>query len=72
VLGLRSLYFALSGLLERFRLLHYGLALILAFVALKMLLAKWLRVSVEVSLAAILGIVAAFLAASLLDDRRRR
>jgi tellurite resistance protein TerC len=72
VLGLRSLFFALSGLLDRFRLLHYGLAFILGFVALKMLLTKWVHVSVEISLAAILGILAIFIAASLVDDRRRK
>jgi tellurite resistance protein TerC len=38
ILGLRSLYFALAGLMERFRYLHYGLAGILGFVGLKMFL----------------------------------
>jgi len=37
VLGLRSVYFALSAMLDRFRYLHYGLGALLAFVALKML-----------------------------------
>ena len=44
ILGLRSLYFALSSLLHRFRYLHYGLAALLAFVAFKMLAAPWLEV----------------------------
>ena len=43
ILGLRSLYFALAGVLDKLRLLHYGLAVILIFVALKMLAAKWIR-----------------------------
>lgn len=60
VLGLRSLYFALSGMLERFRLLHYGLALILAFVAFKMLAARWVAISAPVSLAVIAAILAVF------------
>ena len=46
VLGLRSLFFALSGMLDRFRLLHYGLGVILAFVAMKMLLSRWVHVNV--------------------------
>jgi tellurite resistance protein TerC len=71
ILGLRSLFFALSHLLEKMRLLHYGLAVILAFVALKMLLAKWIFVPVEWSLAAILGILGIFVVASLLDGRGR-
>jgi tellurite resistance protein TerC len=61
ILGLRSLYFALSSLLDRFRYLHYGLGALLAFVALKMLLARWIEIQVTWSLgimAAILGICA--------------
>ena len=51
VLGLRSLYFALAALLDRFRYLHYGLGALLAFVALKMLSARWLDVPIMLSLA---------------------
>ena len=43
ILGLRSLYFALAALLDRFRYLHYGLGAILAFAALKMLAAPWIE-----------------------------
>ncbi|MDE3148948.1 MAG: branched-chain amino acid ABC transporter substrate-binding protein, partial [Acidobacteriota bacterium] len=53
VLGLRSLYFALASLLDRFRYLHYGLGVLLAFVALKMLTAHWIEVPITLSLAAI-------------------
>jgi tellurite resistance protein TerC len=51
ILGLRSLYFALSALLDRFRYLHYGLAALLAFVALKLLAARWIDVPITLSLA---------------------
>jgi tellurite resistance protein TerC len=51
ILGLRSLYFALASLLDRFRYLHYGLAAMLAFVALKMLAARWIDVPITLSLA---------------------
>jgi tellurite resistance protein TerC len=51
ILGLRSLYFALSSLLDRFRYLHYGLGALLAFVALKMLAARWIEVPITLSLA---------------------
>jgi tellurite resistance protein TerC len=51
ILGLRSLYFALAALLDRFRYLHYGLATLLAFVALKMLAARWIDVPITLSLA---------------------
>ncbi|HEX4286375.1 MAG TPA: branched-chain amino acid ABC transporter substrate-binding protein [Terracidiphilus sp.] len=53
ILGLRSLYFALASLLDRFRYLHYGLGALLAFVALKMLLAQWIEISIVLSLAII-------------------
>jgi tellurite resistance protein TerC len=58
ILGLRSIYFALAGMLERFRYLHYGVGAILAFAALKMLAAPWIRVPVTLSLAVIGAILA--------------
>jgi tellurite resistance protein TerC len=61
VLGLRSLYFAVAGLLDRFRQLHYGLAGILGFVAFKMVAGRWIPISTVVSLAVILGILAVFI-----------
>lgn len=61
ILGLRSLYFALSSLLDRFHYLHYGLGVLLAFVAAKMLLARWIEIPTGWSLtimAVILGVCA--------------
>jgi tellurite resistance protein TerC len=58
ILGLRSLYFALAALLDRLRYLHYGLAALLAFVALKMLAARWIDVPITLSLAIIGAILA--------------
>ena len=58
ILGLRSLYFALAALLDRFRYLHYGLAALLAFVALKMLAARWIDVPITLSLAVMGAILA--------------
>ena len=60
ILGLRSLYFGLAGMLDKLRLLHYGLAVILIFVAAKMLLAKWVEVPAVISLLVILVILAGF------------
>jgi tellurite resistance protein TerC len=71
VLGLRSLFFALSGMLDRFRLLHYGLGVILAFVAMKMLLSNWVHVNVGISLAVIVGLLTVFIVASLVDEKKR-
>lgn len=58
ILGLRSIYFALAAMLDRFRQLHYGLGAILAFAALKMLAAPWIAVPATVSLAVIGGVLA--------------
>jgi tellurite resistance protein TerC len=58
ILGLRSLYFALASILNRLRYLHYGLAALLAFIAFKMLAARWLDVPITLSLAIIGAILA--------------
>ena len=62
ILGLRSLYFALAGIMRLFRYLHYGLALILVFVGAKMSLIDVYPIPVVLSL----GVVAAILAVSVL------
>jgi tellurite resistance protein TerC len=67
ILGLRSLYFLLAGLLDRLRFLHLGLATILGFVGTKMVLAKWVHVPVGISLGFIVLVVLAATAASLLS-----
>ena len=58
VLGLRSLYFALAAVLDKFRYLHYGLGALLGFVALKMLAARWLEIPITLSLV-VMGIILA-------------
>lgn len=57
VMGLRSLYFVLSHALEKLKYLHYGLAAVLAFAAIKMLVAHWYEVSPLASLAFIFGLL---------------
>ncbi len=66
VMGLRSLYVLLAGALSKLRFLHYGLAAVLAFAALKMLLADWIDVSPLISLAIIALLLGVTIAASLL------
>jgi tellurite resistance protein TerC len=65
VMGLRSLYFVLIGALSRLRFLHYGLAAVLAFAALKMLAARWIEIGPLASLAIILTLLAITFGASL-------
>jgi TerC family integral membrane protein len=53
ILGLRSMYFALAGMMEMFQYLHYGLSLVLIFVGGKMLLSHYYRIPTEVALAVV-------------------
>ena len=71
ILGLRSLYFALSGILPYFHFLKYGLGVILCFVGAKMALAHttW-KLDSLVSLGVITGILAITILASILHRRR--
>jgi len=72
ILGLRSLYFALADLLDRFRYLHFGLGALLAFAALKMLAARWVDVPVTISLAVIGFILAVSAVVSLVAKSREQ
>jgi tellurite resistance protein TerC len=77
ILGLRSLYFALAGMVEKFRYLKVSLALVLMVVGVKMLLAEWLKLALGKHfnlylLTLILAILAAGVAASLRAERHRR
>ena len=59
ILGLRALYFALAAVAQYFKLLKYGLGVILVFVGIKMLLGLYgIEVSTPVSLAVIIGVLA--------------
>ena len=70
ILGLRSLYFLLAAVVDRFHLLKYGLAVILTFVGAKMLTEKWIDISIVVSLAIILGVLAISIAASMMWPKK--
>lgn len=59
IMGLRSLYFALAGIVHRFWLLSYGLAVVLVFVGFKMLLIDFYKIPIEWSLIFIATIIAA-------------
>jgi tellurite resistance protein TerC len=70
ILGLRSLYFLLAGAVDRFRYLKPGLAALLVFAGLKILLADIVPIPIALSLAAIVAILGTAIGASLLADRR--
>jgi tellurite resistance protein TerC len=72
ILGLRSMYFLLAAVVERFAYLKIGLAAILAFVGAKMVAQQWLHVSTGLSLAIIAGALVITIAASLLFPPREK
>ena len=65
ILGLRSLYFLLAGIVDKFRFLQLGLALVLVFVGTKMLIADFYKIPVGASLAVVAGILITAVVASL-------
>jgi tellurite resistance protein TerC len=76
ILGLRSLYFALAGMVNKFRYLKVSLGLVLMLVGIKMLLAEWLKLALGKHfnlylLTVVLSILAGGVAASVLAERRR-
>ena len=70
ILGLRSMYFLLSGIVHRFVYLQYGLAVILVFVGLKMIAADFVHVPTPVSLGVIVLALGVSIAASLARSKR--
>jgi tellurite resistance protein TerC len=65
ILGLRSLYFLLAKMMDRFRYLKTGLAVILAFVGLKMCFAQWVKIRFEIADGALIAASLAFISATL-------
>jgi len=71
ILGLRSLYFALAGSLQRFEYLSWGLAVVLGFVGFKMLLVEVVHIPIYLSLGVIVVAVGGSIVASLWLTRKR-
>ena len=71
ILGLRSLYFALSGIEKYFQYLKYGLAVILVFVGAKMCLMDFIKIPVEVSLIVIVFVLGISMLASAVMSRQQ-
>jgi len=70
IMGLRSMYFALAGLMEMFRYLHYGLSLVLSFIGVKMLIHHYYQIPTHWALAAVAGILLISVLASLVHPAR--
>jgi tellurite resistance protein TerC len=71
ILGLRSMYFALAGMMEMFRYLHYGLSLVLVFVGAKMLLSHYWEIPTPVALAAVASVLAISVIASMANPKKK-
>jgi tellurite resistance protein TerC len=69
ILGLRSLYFLLAGIIDRFLYLKPALSVILTFVGVKMVIAEWYKIPISASLAFILGVLVIAVAASAIRVR---
>ncbi len=70
ILGLRSMYFLLANLLPLFKYLNHGLALILAFIGAKMVVAPWFHINSNLSLFIVLGILALSVIVSLVTYKK--
>jgi tellurite resistance protein TerC len=71
ILGLRSMFFVLAGMMELFHYLHYGLAVVLIFIGAKMLTSDYYQIPTWVALAAVAGVLLFSVLASLLHPRRQ-
>jgi predicted tellurium resistance membrane protein TerC len=71
ILGLRSIYFVLAGMMKSFHYLKYGLSCILIFIGAKMLIADFIHIPIGASLAIIGGILTIAISISIARNRRQ-
>jgi len=72
ILGLRSLYFALNGIMEMFEYINYALSGILVFVGIKMIIAGWYHIPTMVSISVILGLLILSVVASIYFPKKNK
>ncbi len=70
ILGLRSLYFALAGMMEVFHLLHYGLSVILIFIGAKMLVSHYVHIPIGIALGTVAGVLVVSIVLSLIFPQK--
>ncbi len=70
IMGLRSMYFALAGMMEVFHYLHYGLSVVLIFIGAKMLVSHYYQIPTAIALGVVGGVLAVSVAASLVFPRK--
>lgn len=69
ILGLRALYFLLADMTTRFHLLKFGLAVVLMFIGIKMLIVEWFNIPVAVSLGVVVAVIGTSILLSLIATR---
>jgi len=72
ILGLRSMYFAVAGLMKVFRFLHYGLAVVLILVGVKMLLSDYIHIQIAATLGVVAGVLLISIVLSILFPQPRK
>jgi tellurite resistance protein TerC len=72
ILGLRSMYFALAGMLDLFHYLHYGLSAVLIFIGAKMLGAHYVEIPIEWALLIVVCILGTSVLASVMNPQQKR
>ncbi|MDH4099296.1 MAG: TerC family protein [Nitrospirota bacterium] len=72
IMGLRALYFLLADIADRFHLLKYGLAIVLIFVGIKMLIVQWYKVPILAALGLVAIILTSSIVLSLVISSRRK
>lgn len=70
ILGLRAMYFLLADVADRFVFLKYGLAFVLSFIGVKMLIMYWVHIPIAVSLSVVFGALGASILTSILYTRK--
>ncbi len=71
ILGLRSMYFALAGVMDLFHYLHYGLSVVLILIGLKMLGSHYVQIPTGWALATVLVVLGTSIVASLLNPQKK-
>jgi tellurite resistance protein TerC len=70
ILGLRSMYFALAGMMDVFHLLHYGLSVVLIFIGAKMLISHYYAIPTHVALGVVGGVLGISVLASIVIPKK--
>ncbi|QEY25359.1 TerC family protein [Neisseria zalophi] len=72
ILGLRAMYFLLADIADRFIFLKFGLAFVLSFIGIKMLITPWVHIPIALSLVIVFGALAVSIIVSLIYSRRQQ